>query len=163
MSKPVFDSMGTQIKINDLVFSFDEKESGVVKELYDDNNCIKVWDGVQDRVWVAGVCTVAKTGTVGMEDAQVYQDNPLYDQETPDPEADHKASAWSSQEGGDHYKKGIQPAHYAMANGLNALQTKVVKYVTRYRDKDGLKDLYKCRHVLEMLIEWEEKGGDIKY
>ena len=65
-------------------------------------------------------------------------------------------SAFDKQTGGDHYSKlAIQPLQYSMANGLNPMQSKVVKYVTRYPDKNGVEDLRKAIHVLEMLIEWE--------
>lgn len=71
-------------------------------------------------------------------------------------------SAWDSQVGGSHYKnKGIQPMHYSMANGLDGCQHTIVKYVTRFREKGGVQDLRKARHVLDMLIEWEEKQGKI--
>lgn len=65
-------------------------------------------------------------------------------------------SAFETQVGGDHYKKlAIQPTQYAMANGLDACQFSVVKYVTRHRDKGGKKDLEKAMHFLQMLIELE--------
>lgn len=66
-------------------------------------------------------------------------------------------SAQNEQVGGDHYKKlGIQPMYYSMANGLDAMQHTIVKYVTRFRDKGGIQDLKKARHVIDMLIEYEE-------
>ena len=59
-----------------------------------------------------------------------------------------------TQVGGDHYKKlAIQPMEYSMRNGLDPMQHTAIKYVTRFRDKDGLKDLEKARHCLDMLIE----------
>jgi len=65
-------------------------------------------------------------------------------------------SAFDKQTGGDHYSKlAIQPIQYSMANKLNPMQSKVVKYVTRYPDKNGVEDLRKAILVLEMLIEWE--------
>lgn len=67
--------------------------------------------------------------------------------------------ALQSQEGGDHYKKlKIQPMEYSMANGLDACQHTVVKYVTRFRDKGGIQDLRKAIHTLEMLIEFEGRS-----
>lgn len=58
---------------------------------------------------------------------------------------------------GDHYKKlNIQPMEYSMANGLDACQHTIVKYVTRFRDKGGITDLRKAIHCIEMLIEFEE-------
>ena len=45
-------------------------------------------------------------------------------------------SAFPEQVGGDWYKKlKIQPLDYAMDNNLNACQTKVVKYISRYNLK----------------------------
>lgn len=66
-------------------------------------------------------------------------------------------SAFDNQVDGDHYTKlAIQPFAYSMANRLDPLQHTVVKYVTRFRDKGGVKDLRKAIHTLELLIEYEE-------
>ena len=68
-------------------------------------------------------------------------------------------SAFCEQVGGDWYKKlKIQPLDYAMDNNLNACQTKVVKYISRYNLKhknktDQIKDLDKAKHVIDMLKE----------
>ncbi len=60
---------------------------------------------------------------------------------------------------GDHYKKlPIQPFAYSMANKLDPLQHTIIKYVTRFRDKGGIKDLRKAIHCTELLIAWEEGG-----
>lgn len=68
-------------------------------------------------------------------------------------------SAMDVQVGGDHYKKlKIQPMEYSMANGLDACQHTIVKYVTRFRDKGGIADLEKARHCIDMLIEFERKA-----
>jgi hypothetical protein len=66
-------------------------------------------------------------------------------------------TALNNQIGGDHYSKlKIQPMEYSMANGLDACQHTVIKYVTRFRDKGGLQDLHKAQHTLQMLIEFEK-------
>lgn len=66
----------------------------------------------------------------------------------------------SRQEGGDHYKKlKIQPIEYIHANGLSFAEGSVVKYVTRWRDKGGIKDLEKARHFIDLLIELETRNG----
>lgn len=65
-------------------------------------------------------------------------------------------SAFETQVGGDHYTKlKIQPMEYSMANKLDACQHTVVKYVTRFRDKGGRRDLEKAMHVIQMLIDLE--------
>lgn len=65
-----------------------------------------------------------------------------------------------TQVSGTHYTKlKIQPMEYSMANSLDACQHTIIKYVTRFRDKNGLEDLKKARHTLDMLIEFEERAG----
>lgn len=54
----------------------------------------------------------------------------------------------------------IPPFEYAMRNKLDAMQFSVVKYVTRFRDKGGLKDLRKAQDCLEQLIKYEEANAN---
>lgn len=66
-------------------------------------------------------------------------------------------SAWKTQVGGNHYTKlEIQPMEYSMRNGLDPLQHTAIKYVTRFRDKNGIEDLMKARDCIDMLIEYEK-------
>lgn len=65
-------------------------------------------------------------------------------------------SALSVQVDGNHYKKcAIQPVQYVHANGLGFIEGSVIKYVTRWRDKNGIRDLEKARHFIDLLIELE--------
>ena len=65
-------------------------------------------------------------------------------------------SALNKQVGGSHYRdKGIQPIIYIHANELGFCEGNVVKYVTRWRDKNGVVDLRKAIHYLELLIDLE--------
>jgi len=67
-----------------------------------------------------------------------------------------KDSAFRKQVGGDFYTKmPMQPVDFCMSNGLNTLQSYVIKYITRYKHKDGSKDLKKAIHCIELLIEKE--------
>jgi len=67
----------------------------------------------------------------------------------------------TKQVGGSHYKKyKVQPIEYAMANNLNYCQANAIKYVTRYKDKNGIEDLRKAIHNIELLIELEEIESD---
>lgn len=69
-------------------------------------------------------------------------------------------SALDTQIGGDHYKgMPIQPMEFSMANGLDACQHTIIKYVTRFREKGGVQDLEKAKHVIDMLIEFEQDAG----
>jgi hypothetical protein len=61
------------------------------------------------------------------------------------------------QEGGTHYLHFvIQPIDFIQKNGLDWCQGNIVKYVCRYKHKNGLEDLKKARHYLDKLIELEE-------
>ena len=65
-------------------------------------------------------------------------------------------SALEKQEGGGHYKGfKIQPIEFIHANAIPYMEANVIKYVCRHRDKNGLQDLAKAIHYLEMLIEFE--------
>lgn len=53
----------------------------------------------------------------------------------------------------DHYTRGdIEPIDYIISNSLNFCEGNVVKYVTRYKFKDGLEDLKKARFYIDKLI-----------
>jgi hypothetical protein len=61
-----------------------------------------------------------------------------------------------TQVGGSHYTDcAIQPIEYIWANKLGFSEGNIVKYVTRWRAKGGLKDLEKARHHIDLLIEYE--------
>src|SRR5690606_26720989 len=74
---------------------------------------------------------------------------------------------FATQVGGDHYRgKGIQPLAFVMSNSLNFCQANVIKYIFRYKDKNGPEDLLKARHYIDLLLEYEypefsapDKGG----
>ena len=62
----------------------------------------------------------------------------------------------SEQIGGDHYRQGsIQPIEYIHANDMDFFSGNVVKYITRWKYKNGLEDLEKAKHYIELLIEQE--------
>ena len=63
-----------------------------------------------------------------------------------------------TQVGGNHYSGcRIQPIEYITANHLGFCEANVVKYVTRWRSKNGLEDLEKAKHYIDLLIEMEAK------
>lgn len=73
------------------------------------------------------------------------------------PEAPHPPSALERQEGGSHYKDyAIQPAEFIHKNGIEFLPGCVIKRMCRWRKKDGIKDLRKAIHEIELLIEMEQ-------
>lgn len=55
--------------------------------------------------------------------------------------------------GGEHYKKlAIQPIEYITANNIGFCEGNVIKYVTRWKDKNGIEDLQKAKHMIDLLI-----------
>tara|TARA_Y100001933_G_C18711743_1_gene443573 strand:- start:79 stop:360 length:282 start_codon:yes stop_codon:yes gene_type:complete len=65
---------------------------------------------------------------------------------------------FAEQVGGDHYKKlTIQPVEYILANNLGFVEGAVIKYVTRWKDKNGIEDLHKARHFIDLLIQFLEE------
>ena len=58
------------------------------------------------------------------------------------------------QVGGDHYRKfKIQPIEYILKNKLGFIEGAVIQYVTRWKGKNGVEDLKKARHALDVYIE----------
>lgn len=67
-------------------------------------------------------------------------------------------SVWDTQVGGDHYTKmKIQPFQFSMANKLDPMQHTIIKYVTRFRDKNGIQDLEKAKQTIDLLIAYEKE------
>lgn len=61
--------------------------------------------------------------------------------------------------GGDHYKKmKIQPIEFIYENDIPYIEANVIKYVCRHKYKNGLEDLEKAKHYIELLIEKEYKN-----
>ena len=68
-----------------------------------------------------------------------------------------KKRALDVQEGGNHYKKmPIQPVEYCYHNKLGVCESNIIKYITRWRDKNGIQDLEKARHYIDLLIEFAQ-------
>lgn len=63
-----------------------------------------------------------------------------------------------TQIGGSHYEDmKIQPIEFILENNLDFLQGNILKYICRYKSKNGLQDLLKARHYLDILIEHEQR------
>jgi hypothetical protein len=55
-----------------------------------------------------------------------------------------------------HYNQGIEMWDYAHSWNLDFFEGNIVKYVTRWRHKNGLQDLKKAKQYLDKLIELTE-------
>ena len=59
--------------------------------------------------------------------------------------------------GGDHYKNfKIQPVLFIERNRIGFLEGCVIKRMCRWRTKNGLEDLKKAKHEIDLLIELHE-------
>ena len=74
-----------------------------------------------------------------MEDSVVQTNNPL-----------------ETQVGGSHYKDlKIQPIEFIHANNIGFCEANAIKYLCRWRNKNGRQDLEKAKHYIDLLIELE--------
>lgn len=69
---------------------------------------------------------------------------------------ENNESALKKEVGGNHYKEfRIQPIEFIEGNDLGFAVGNVIKYVCRYKFKNGKEDLLKAKHYIELLIELE--------
>jgi hypothetical protein len=63
-------------------------------------------------------------------------------------------SALEIQIGGNHYKNlQMQPIVFITKANLDFIQGCIVKYISRYKDKNGKQDIEKCIHYAQLAIE----------
>lgn len=71
-------------------------------------------------------------------------------------EAVESKSALETQVGGNHYKDlKIQPIEFIHANNIPFCEANAIKYLCRWRNKNGKQDLEKARHYIDLLIQLE--------
>lgn len=68
------------------------------------------------------------------------------------------------QPGGDHYIKygDLQPWDITALLQLDFFQGNILKYLIRWKDKNGLDDLEKCAHYIQKYIELVKAGVYIR-
>lgn len=163
----------------------DEQDEGVdLIELVKDENGFTIWRGgkcpvpadtivevrlASEKSWCnpAGNFDWNVEGTAGDIVAYKVRDaaaatsadegvNHLRSYFVPEMQVTMEPNALDVQVGGAHYKDcAIQPIEYIHANKLGFAEGNVVKYITRWKAKNGLKDLEKARHYIDLLIELE--------
>jgi hypothetical protein len=70
--------------------------------------------------------------------------------------SEERGPANERQVAGTHYASAIQHWDFILANDIPYMEAQVIKYLTRWRKKNGMEDLLKARHYLDKLIEWEQ-------
>jgi hypothetical protein len=67
-----------------------------------------------------------------------------------------KKNPLSIQEGGEHYKSmKIQPVEFIHTNNIPFIEGAIIKYLCRHKRKNGLEDLRKAKHFIDLLIQLE--------
>jgi len=62
----------------------------------------------------------------------------------------------AEQIGGDHYSRlGVEPIQFIETNGLGYHEGNIIKYVSRWRNKNGIEDLKKAKWYIERLLDLE--------
>ena len=71
-------------------------------------------------------------------------------------------SALSKQISGNHYKQfAIQPVEFIHKNKIPYCEANAIKYLCRWREKNGIEDLKKAIHYIELLMELENDDASI--
>lgn len=65
------------------------------------------------------------------------------------------ASALDTQVGGDHYNMPIQHVEFCQRNRLPWCESAAIKYLVRHKRKNGLQDVRKAIHYIELMAEME--------
>ena len=118
------------------------------------------WDGVGEPAYTGAVEVqyrdgekdIAKTNMFRWDHVGSYADIVAWRPVAVDSEK--VETALDTQIGGEHYKKhAIQPVEFITKNALGFLEGCVIKRICRYEDKNGLEDLKKAKHEIDLLIE----------
>ena len=65
-------------------------------------------------------------------------------------------TATKNQIGGNHYKDyAIQPIEFILKNNIGFCEGNIIKYACRWKNKNGLQDLLKIKHYVDLIIELE--------
>jgi hypothetical protein len=59
-----------------------------------------------------------------------------------------------------HYTQGIEAIDYILSWKMNYLEGNIIKYITRYKFKNGIEDLKKARWYIDRLIDFFSKDSD---
>lgn len=104
------------------------------------------------------ICRECKNGTHCRENMAMCLNGAGYSPKNKTPET-HETPL-DVQIGGSHYKNmPIQPIEFCQRNQLNFCESAVIKYVCRHRDKNGVEDIDKAIHILNVLKEIEYGGN----
>lgn len=74
-----------------------------------------------------------------------------------------KNNPLDNQVGGSHYKYfKIQPVEFIHANKIPFCEANAIKYLCRHKEKNGVQDLLKAKHYIDILIRLEYGETHVK-
>jgi hypothetical protein len=83
----------------------------------------------------------------------VYDPQPIVDEYRKGIKGKEKALDYMI--GGSHYQQFvIQPVEFCYKNNIPYLEATAIKYLCRWREKNGIEDLEKAKHYIDLLIEF---------
>ena len=122
----------------------------------------RVWDGGENRPYTGMVEITLRDGDTYRGQSTSFRwahvdslgDIIAWRPALPSVDSEKVETALNTQIGGEHYKKhAIQPVEFITKNALGFLEGCVIKRICRYEDKNGLEDLKKAKHEIDLLIE----------
>ena len=63
----------------------------------------------------------------------------------------------------DHYDFEIQPVEFILKNRLGFCEGNIIKYVSRWRLKNGREDLLKAKHYIDILLADLDRDSQDSY
>lgn len=104
--------------------------------------------------WLSGMCGFTVLSNQGIQILPgIANINEIRKAVGEEPIVDMTLTANQRQVGGSHYKSFAQHWDYIVGNDHSYLGGQVSKYLTRWRDKNGLEDIQKSRHYLDKMME----------
>ena len=117
--------------------------------------------GMYINSWTNGERTMG-SGADKKNILNVYHSSDPRSQGETDDSFSQCVTANDTQVGGNHYKRmKIQHWDFAISNNMGYMEGQITKYISRWRDKNGLQDLEKAQHFLEKLIESVKQGDRV--
>ena len=123
----------------------------------------RVWDGEENCPYIGMVEVMFPDGDTECDQSTSFRwthigsrggDIIAWRPALPSVDSEKVETALDTQIGGEHYKKhAIQPVEFITKNKLGFLEGCVIKRICRYEDKNGLEDLKKAKHEIDLLIE----------
>jgi len=166
------DKVDTKKEINKKIEETYKKKKEKCEKMKEDNyNLDEWWSQYEGEPDIDSIVVDPKTGKLRVYrecGCEVFVENCVEcedDYGDIDLDEDEFNEKWEEQAGKavihpNHYNQGIEAWDYIISHNMNFLEGNIIKYITRYKHKNGLEDLKKVRQYLNKLIETEYGNGN---